>query len=331
MSAKTEQQRLEQEAGQWFVRMRGPAAADLRETFETWMSEAAHRAAYDRIAAQFDLGAQLDPADFAHVRSPAKSGASGRRPARSAPLVQWGAAVAACLVAVLTVFGLSSGLGRPMALADARYITAVGEIRTVQLAPGAVMTLDTDSVAVATSTAGHPRVRLERGRARFSLTRQARGLRVEAGPVRVAPGVSSFDLAATGPRQTDIVLIGGRISLAATGAAPVRWARLAPGQHLAVGADLAGARPQKAPSTDLAWPTGMRSFDRAPLAAVIAEANRYGAPKIRLRDPELGALRVTGAFRVTDRRALAPALAAAFGLVLTRAPGGDLVLDRQTG
>ena len=331
MTEQTEQRRLEQEAGQWFVRMRGPSADTLRDRFEAWMAEPAHRAAYDRIAAQFELGARLDPAEFADVRR-----TSPAQPARIPALTQWGVALAACLIAAFTVLGLGHKFAnRPVTLADGRYATGLGEIRTVQLAPGAVMTLDTDSVVVAVTQAGRSVLRLEQGRVRLAVAPRAKGLRVEAGPLRLTSGVSRFDLRVTAPGQADVALIDGKVDLSATAsqgrATPVRFSRLAPGQHLSLAVGQQPTPPKPRPTSDQAWPSGMRTFARAPLDRVVAEANRSSAVKIGLRDPGLGALEVTGTFRITDGATLAKALAAAFGLVVFPAPGGDLVLARQTG
>src|SRR3546814_19652951 len=42
------------------------------------------------------------------------------------------------------------------------------------------------------------------------------------------------------------------------------------------------------------WPKGMMEFHRAPLADVIVEVNRYEVAKIRLADPNLGKIAVSG-------------------------------------
>jgi transmembrane sensor len=70
----------------------------------------------------------------------------------------------------------------------------------------------------------------------------------------------------------------------------------------------------------------MLEFDRASVADVIAEANRYSARKLRLTDPSLGRLKVTGAYRRGDTRGLARSLAEAFDLELIDTPGSDLLL-----
>ncbi|WP_031342971.1 FecR/PupR family sigma factor regulator, partial [Novosphingobium lindaniclasticum] len=45
---------LDQDADDWFVRMRGPDAADVRAQFEEWRSVPAHAQAYERRVRSFD-------------------------------------------------------------------------------------------------------------------------------------------------------------------------------------------------------------------------------------------------------------------------------------
>ena len=70
----------------------------------------------------------------------------------------------------------------------------------------------------------------------------------------------------------------------------------------------------------------MLLFDDTKLADAVAEANRNGGGQIRLADPSIGALRITGAFRAGDTDALAQSLEAAFNLLLERRPDGVLIL-----
>ncbi|MGC1302699.1 MAG: hypothetical protein WA840_10025, partial [Caulobacteraceae bacterium] len=77
------------------------------------------------------------------------------------------------------------------------------------------------------------------------------------------------------------------------------------------------------------WTSGVLSFDRAPLAEVLADANRYSARKIRLASPGLGDLEITGVFHAGVTPDLAASLARALGLTLTTAANGDLRLGRR--
>jgi len=64
----------------------------------------------------------------------------------------------------------------------------------------------------------------------------------------------------------------------------------------------------------------------APLAEVLAAANRYTPRKVAIDDPALGTLNVTGTFHADRPDELAAALAAAIGLEVV--PRGDDLLLR---
>ncbi|CAA9540292.1 MAG: hypothetical protein AVDCRST_MAG91-3791, partial [uncultured Sphingomonadaceae bacterium] len=95
---------------------------------------------------------------------------------------------------------------------------------------------------------------------------------------------------------------------------------LAPGQ---------GTRLTGASKADRVWPSGMLDFDATPLSEAIGRANRYSRRKMRLADPGLAGLRVTGAFRIGDPVGLARSLAAAFDLRLEETADGHLSLGRK--
>ena len=249
-------------------------------------------------------------------------------PARRAgpPPALWGALAAGLVVAIAVPF-ITRGHAPWSNLGVKRYDTAVGEIRTVSLADGVQITLDTDSRLVADTEGGRPRLRLERGRARVETPG---ALAVEAGAARIRADRGVFDLRRLGGDGLDVAAMNGGLEIdAAPGSTVlVRNLRLSPGQQVTIGRGRA-ATPRLASATSRDWPSGLLTFDGAPLGEVVGEANRYGARKIRLADPSLNQLQVTGGFRVTRPDELAKALAAAFGLTLTRAPGGDLILARN--
>ncbi len=318
-----EEERLRREASTWFARMRGPGGEAARQEFDVWRATGAHQRAYDQLVRRFDESAILGHSRLADLRMRSS-------PARRAgpPPVLWGA-LAACLAVAIGLAFVIKGPAPWSSLGSKRYDTAVGEIRTVALTNGVLVTLDTDSQLIAEIRQGRPLLRLERGRARV----QTPGaLTVEAGPARIRANNSVFDLDLTDGERLDVAARRGGLDVdgARSDAGPtlVRDLRLTSGQQVTIGwgRDLA---PRPAAATSRDWPSGMLTFDGAPLGEVVGEANRYGPRKIRLADPMLGQLRVTGGFKVTRPDELASALAAALGLTLTRAPGGDLVLARK--
>jgi transmembrane sensor len=73
----------------------------------------------------------------------------------------------------------------------------------------------------------------------------------------------------------------------------------------------------------------IREYERTPLSAVIAEANRDSATSIRLADPSIGALRVSGRFRVDDAEQVADRLAVLFDLDVERTRSEEITLRKR--
>ena len=100
------------------------------------------------------------------------------------------------------------------------------------------------------------------------------------------------------------------------------------GQGLQAAAGRAPAVPRRVTAAERLWPAGMLEFDSTPLREVLAIANRYSQRPIKVGDPSLGELRVTGGYRLGDPAELAKTLAAASGLIV-REERGSLVLARK--
>jgi len=315
------QDALREEAAGWFARMRGPAADTHRAAFEAWRADPARAQAYAAMERRFEDSAILGHSRLADLRLNSASRPTGLKPLY--PLI---AALAACLVVAITVSTFVFG-----GAAEQRYATAVGQIRPVTLADGASMILDTDSVAIASTRGGHQVVRLERGRARFVAASKS-DLSVTAGKAQLSASDATFDLAIAPQSQVDVTVISGapRLGLAGDKLREVHFEVLPAGRQTLIGPDLARRRVQPASQVESAWPSGLRRFDQARLSDVAAVANRYNTRKIRLADPALADLRLTGVFRVTGSDSLAKALAAALGLDIEKAPSGDLVLSRPS-
>ena len=78
--------------------------------------------------------------------------------------------------------------------------------------------------------------------------------------------------------------------------------------------------------TESGYPFVVKRLERGkPLSSAVEEANGYGGTPIRV-EGAAGHLRVTGAFRRDDPRALARTLAATFGLELVEQADGTLLL-----
>jgi transmembrane sensor len=64
----------------------------------------------------------------------------------------------------------------------------------------------------------------------------------------------------------------------------------------------------------LSWRTGYLNFDETALTDAIAEFNRYTPRQIRVEDPRLAAVHITGRFRATNTDAFIRVLQNGFGV-----------------
>jgi transmembrane sensor len=317
------------QAGMWFARMRGPDRARWQGEFERWRdADAAHAEAYARAGKHW-----LETGGLANT----EMGRNRRLPEPRLPLWQIPVArpaftLAAVVLVVLAGFWL---LRMPIGVPDVpklaaakRQATGVGEIRTVRLGDGTMVTLDTDSAIDVRLSGDLRQVRLLRGRARFDVAHDAaRPFRVNAGGRSVTALGTVFDVGIE-PEGVRVSLLRGSVEV--RGVAPrgggAAVTRLAPDE---VFIDTARRlRVARASPGQQRWVSGMLDFAGVPLGDVIEQANRYSTRKLRLGDPSLAQRRVTGTFRPLPVDALAAALATAFTLRVERSPKGDLILHR---
>ena len=326
---------LREQAASWFVRMRGPDSEALRPEFQQWLaSTPARRGAYNRIAARFSE-AKLLRASASHqiVRTHPEGIGSASRMRR---LVYALAAVLGLSMALITVYprlttdhsrpALQRLPGQQVAFLATRY----GEIRSVRLADGSVLSLDTDSLLTVRFSADRRELHLERGRARFDVAHEGRPFIVSAGGATVTARGTLFDVTIDTQRHVRVVLMRGAVDVATEATAsrdqPVRHLR--PGEAIAFAAGARILAPPLPSVIQPSWPTGMVDFDEAPMREVVAEANRYARTPILLPDRQIQALRVSGRFGVRDADALAVNLGRLFDLAVDRSSPDAIVLHR---
>ncbi|AZS19178.1 FecR domain-containing protein [Caulobacter sp. FWC26] len=308
---------LRQEAASWFARMRGPGAEAARAEFDAWRANPQRQATYDRLVQRFNESEILGHSRLSALRL--RTSASRRGPA---PAVWWTAAAGLVLGAIAISQTLRAPA--PSATPAERYVSAPGQIRTLDLAPDLTVVLDTDTVLTASTRGSRTHLMLERGRVRVE---SERPLDIEADGARVIAEHAAFDLNRQDGKAVEISALRGAVQAESRGMLRPTRTRIESGQRLILTGGRQGEA-MPAPMRDRQWPTGLLVFDGAPLGQVIAEANRYGARKIRLADPALARLQVSGGLKVTDPDGLARALAAALGLTVSSAPAGDLILTR---
>jgi transmembrane sensor len=314
--------RIEQEATDWFARLRaGDTADQLR--FEDWYAgDIAHADAYDRVLRTWETTGRAG-------ETPAGQARADERVARPVSKRRYViAAIAALVVACFIGLGLAAhGPGMPGASAAYAYRTVPGQIRSVRLVDGSQVTLDTDSAMSAAFSSSERRVRLMRGRARFDVSEDTKRPFVVDTECGQVVAIGSVDVAIDQRRMTVVLWRGDADVRELSGKRTT--AKLAIGQSLRIDSSATDMIPQSVGAPDPRWVSGMLSFEDAPVADVITAANRYTRTPIVLADPAIGSERFTGTFAATDTRSLARMIAAMFELSLMNDREGKFVLRRR--
>ncbi|HEX8223738.1 MAG TPA: FecR domain-containing protein [Allosphingosinicella sp.] len=328
-------ERLRREAADWVARLNGPQGDRDRADFERWYASSPDQArAYDRLAGLFSAAGKLSRADRA---SP--SVAASRPPSRARPLRYVFGAALACATLLAFVLLSARTISPPAEAGEQFAAFSVDDIesRRLVLADGSQVLLSAGSRLEVSIGASERRLRLLRGEGRFAVAHEGRPFIVEANGAEVVARGTLFVVRVAADRTT-VSLIEGRVDVSYPGGGGEpnrrRVTRLEAGERLMVAA---AAVAEAAPAAGARPPTGARTsapamlqFDDLPLAEAVEQVSRYGRPPVRLGDPGLGALRVTGAFRAGDTSGFAESVAAAFGLEVDRDRDGSLRLRQRT-
>ncbi|QPI72246.1 FecR family protein [Sphingobium sp. Cam5-1] len=315
--------RIHDTAGDWLVRRQQHPGPEVEQAFAAWIAaDRRHRIAYEQIELHWADSGGLTGSEVGRTR----------KLVRAPFLMRHSTHVAAASLGVVVLLGIGTvGLvryGAPFTLVApaqaATYETALGEIRTVSLADGSQLTLDTATRVHVSLSAGERRVSLERGRARFRVAQDSkRPFTVEVPGGTVAARSTLFDVSVVSGSPV-IAVLEGRVDLTSTGSAASR-----PGRTLAAGQTVAldnAEIPHPTPVGETQWVSGMLALDGSPLGEAVAAINRYNRIQIRLAEPDLARFSVTGAFQVRDPDAFAQAVAATFGLSIDRSDPGVILL-----
>jgi len=114
-----------------------------------------------------------------------------------------------------------------------------------------------------------------------------------------------------------VTLIQGKIQVTDTRAVtgkPASPTVMLPGDRLTATGDAPAKLDEQPADVATAWRRGQAMFSDMPLAAAVADLNRYGGPPLVIDDPQVGALRVSGVFATNDPQEFAQAVAALHNL-----------------
>lgn len=214
------------------------------------------------------------------------------------------------------------------------YRTAKGERRMVTLSDGSMVTLNTDTVITAAFSRSRRAVVLREGEALFSVSHiGGRPFEVLAGNRVVRDIGTQFVVRRLG-QSVRVTVVEGAVEVQRSEQAALDqlWQRLTAGEQVAYGQSGA-ISPVKTVSLAeaTAWLDGKVVFEDRPLSEVIQEVGRYQRGEIRILDPQIGALKVSGVFGADDRTGFLNALERAAPVVVSRVNGEVVVLEEKRG
>jgi len=309
-------------AGAWLARRQAGANSETEEAFLVWLhADPRHRTAYDEAARVWRDSELLGDSRMGRSRNLVRAPFLMRRSTH----------VGAVSLGVAAILGVGTfTMVRHVAPFDlissadaATYRTSVGEIRTIRLADGSTLTLDTSTLVRVRFTHDRRRLELTQGRARFGVAQDPRSFTVAVSAGEIVARQNVFDVSVV-DAEPIVAAIEGDIALQRVGRdGDVSTQSLAAGEASSMGAD---ATPRARSLADARWVSGMVALDKTPLGSAVAAINRYNHRQVQLGDPGLARLSVTGAFRARNPEQFAQAIATMFGLVVDASHPDRLIL-----
>lgn len=273
-------ERIQEEAAAWFARLRGDDVSTAeRAAFAAWLgADSRHRHEYETFQRMWDASAHLRPAA---VDAPKR-----RRAMRAA----------ASLAGIALVCGW---LG--LAWLDGRMATDPGELRHMTLADGSELDIAPNTRLRVKFDAGRRRLELDEGQIAVSVaTDSQRPFEVAAGGGLIRDIGTRFEVS-TGRERTHVVVAEGmvEISVPAMGNSTAQL-RVGAGEEVEFDGWKASPVRRVNAATSLGWTRGHLEFDATSLVDVAAALNRYRRMPIKLGDPALRRIRISGVFLIDD-------------------------------
>lgn len=223
------------------------------------------------------------------------------------------------------VVAIPSALLLRQMLRGERLATGIGELRTVALADGSTLHLNTDTLVDVDLRPGARLATLLRGEAMFDIAQDAhRPFLVSVGAATLRAMGSAFNVRLH-DSLVELVVERGLVGVVDGGRS---LQRVAAGNSAAIH-DGAIAINRLAPdmvSQRLAWQQGMINFDGQTLAQAVDQFNRYLPHPLVIADPSLASLRLGGTFAINEADKFVDALQQSFAVKAVPAEDGSVLL-----
>ncbi len=322
---------LRREAQRWLLHLKSDMVTtkDAR-AFEQWCAQS--RAHVEAFAQTRRLWENLGPAAQAVASSEAAQIATSVTAISAVPRMQprrmtrrafLGGAVAASAALLLVRPPLQ--LWPSLSDMSADYRTGTGEQRQVELSPGLIVEMNTQTTMNLRKAAGHAvgldlisgEINIETsGAAQSQFTVYAGGGRVQVS------GQTQCNIRCTGS-QVQVTGLDGVTTLEYGG----KRASLMAAQRVDYGRGGMDALSHADTDLTMAWRRRVLIFDGQPLSDVIEEINRYRPGKLILANDRLAARKVQARFSLNQLGDVAALIHDAYGASVIELPGGIVVLS----
>lgn len=311
LSSSLPQSDAREQAAAWLARRNnGERSAEEQRAFLVWINASAeNRQAYAEAEALWE---NLRGLDGVAGRQLAEARACLARKRRRPALRRL-----AMAAGVLLVAGLVWQLDPLSHLNDQTHRTAQGEVKTIDLADGSRLELDTDSAARVHYSRHGREIRLDRGRAVFTVAHgDARPFEVFAGAGIIRDIGTQFDVRHEADGVAVAVLDGEVEVIAKAQATPVALLR---GQRINY-ARSGNIGPVQVVDIDSysAWREGKLVFQARPLREVLEELGRYQPARLTVTAPGILDTQVSGIFPTDNLPQAMQTIAATLPVRLTR-------------
>lgn len=313
---KPDADRIAEEAAGWVARLQSSDAtqADL-DLFHQWLErDPLHREAFDEFR---NLWGDLKDLPIPPERLDKLRGARRRRTVYRATTVAVG------LMLLVSLY--NAGYVDRM---RADHYTSVGEVRSVELADGSRVYLNTDTAITVDLSGTARRIHILRGEAFFDVAKNPqRPFVVEDGTLTAtAVGTQYAVRAGTRSFEPDVQVEEGKVEVQSAD----QRVLVSAGYTAAIGGGGAVIVQPADVADATAWRNGRLIFSGRPLKEVLAALARYRRGQIVMLDRALGEQKVSGIFDLSDTDAALRDLEMSLPVSVTHITGLLVVVGRRT-
>lgn len=338
-------------AAEWLIlRDNGLSPAQQRE-FSTWLgADPEHARAFAELDATWGALDIVRELPQASGEADPDSLVPRRRRKSARRIFGWSAGLAAAAALVVVFFNARHSADRPNAAPDFTMAAAteIGGLRTMTLADGSLVRLNTDTAVDVQYFAAERRVKLSRGEAHFTVAKNPdRPFIVSATGVVVRAVGTAFDVRLR-PEAVEVLVTEGKVRITDSAKGESLLTRIPAGSGrdahrtepvvLVAGQKAVIPLLRSAPvaavpvavepaevERNMAWQDQRLEFSTVPLAEMVAEFNRYNRHKLVVADPRLAEQCFGGIFRADGYETLVHLLETNHGVVVERREGETIL------